>query len=204
MQVIGVFKTHFDYGYTDSAENIRRKYREEIIEKVIAVCRETEKNGEAETYRWTLPAWLLMDIYDNCAPSVREALAGLIREDKITCHALPFTVHAELMSGRQMDDLRRRAVTAKPFQAISPGAKMTDVPGHTSALTVRWCGRGCISAFEIRGTRRPLCFGGDGRQCIQTMYTRFTAAGFVATRLEISRVDAQRDGRRRKADTAPP
>ena len=43
MQVIGVFKTHFDYGYTDSAENIRRKYREEIIEKVIAVCRETEK-----------------------------------------------------------------------------------------------------------------------------------------------------------------
>ena len=38
MLVIGVFKTHFDYGYTDLAENILKKYRKEIISKVIGVC----------------------------------------------------------------------------------------------------------------------------------------------------------------------
>lgn len=182
MQVIGVFKTHFDYGYTDSAENIRRKYREEIIEKVIAVCRETKKNGEAETYRWTLPAWLLMDIYDNCAPSVREALAGLIREDKITCHALPFTVHTELMSGRQMDDLftaaRRYSETfSKPFPL---SAKMTDVPGHTSAL-IRPLVRSGVRFLHLGKNPYstppdvPLLFwweDTDGNRLL-TMYTRF-------------------------------
>ncbi len=135
MEIIGVFKTHFDYGYTDLAENIRRKYRTEIIEKVIDVCCKTKQNG-ALAYRWTLPAWLLMDIYDGCAADVREKLTQLIADDTITCHALPFTVHTELMSGRQINDLflptRRYCETfGKPFPI---GAKMTDVPGHTSAL----------------------------------------------------------------------
>lgn len=105
MLVIGVFKTHFDYGYTDLAENILKKYRKEIISKVIGVCSETEKNGDRLAYRWTLPAWLLMDIYGHCEEGIKAELTRLIKEDKITCHALPFTVHTELMSGRQLDDL---------------------------------------------------------------------------------------------------
>lgn len=136
MLVIGVFKTHFDYGYTDLAENILKKYRKEIISKVIGVCSETEKNGDRLAYRWTLPAWLLMDIYGHCEEGIKAELTRLIKEDKITCHALPFTVHTELMSGRQLDDLflpaqRFCKTFGKPFPI---GAKMTDVPGHTCAI----------------------------------------------------------------------
>ena len=65
MEIIGVFKTHFDYGYTDLAENVRRKYRTDIIAKVMDVCCKTEQNGPDLCYRWTLPAWLLTDIYDG-------------------------------------------------------------------------------------------------------------------------------------------
>ena len=43
MEIIGVFKTHFDYGYTDLAKNIRQKYRTDIIAKVIDVCCKTEQ-----------------------------------------------------------------------------------------------------------------------------------------------------------------
>ncbi len=136
MLVIGVFKTHFDYGYTDLAENILKKYRKEIISKVIGVCSETEKNGDRLAYRWTLPAWLLMDIYGHCEEGIKAELTRLIKEDKITCHALPFTVHTELMSGRQLDDLflpaqRFCKTFGKPFPI---SAKMTDVPGHTCAI----------------------------------------------------------------------
>ena len=136
MEIIGVFKTHFDYGYTDLAENVRRKYRTDIIAKVMDVCCKTEQNGPDLCYRWTLPAWLLTDIYDGCPQEYKETFTRLVREDKITCHALPFTVHTELMSGRQLDDLFEPArrycrIFDKPFPI---GAKMTDVPGHTSAL----------------------------------------------------------------------
>ena len=56
MRVIAVFKTHFDYGYTDLAENIRRKFRTDIISKVVKVCRATRVNGLDKAYKWTLPA----------------------------------------------------------------------------------------------------------------------------------------------------
>ena len=136
MEIIGVFKTHFDYGYTDLAKNIRQKYRTDIIAKVIDVCCKTEQNGPDLRYRWTLPAWLIMDIYDGCPSHIKDTFVRLVHEDKITCHALPFTVHTELMNGRGLDDLflpaRRYCRTfRKPFPI---GAKMTDVPGHTSAL----------------------------------------------------------------------
>lgn len=182
MLVIGVFKTHFDYGYTDTAENIRKKYREEIIAKVIDVCDETKERGEKEAYRWTLPAWLLMDIYDHCAPSIRGKLTALIQEDKITCHALPFTVHTELMSGRQMDDLfvAARRYSQTFCKAFPISAKMTDVPGHTSALIeplvkagVRFLHLGknpYSTAPDV-----PLLFWWEDKNGnrILTMYTRF-------------------------------
>ena len=182
MEIIGVFKTHFDYGYTDLAANIREKYRTDIIRKVMDVCCETEKKDPRLCYRWTLPAWLLMDIYDGCAEKDRALFTRLVREDKITCHALPFTVHTELLCGRQMDDLfisaKRYADTfGKPFPIA---AKMTDVPGHTSALIeplvrhgVKFLhlGKNPYSAAPAV----PLLFwweDNDGNR-ILTMYTRF-------------------------------
>lgn len=137
MKIVGVFKTHFDYGYTDSAENIRKIYRTDIIKKVIEVCERTQANGADLTYKWTLPSWLLMDIYDNAEADVKEKMQRLIEEDKIFCHALPFTMHTELLDERQIcEDIfqpvkRFCSTFSKPFPI---SAKMTDVPGHTSAL----------------------------------------------------------------------
>ncbi len=136
MKIIGVFKTHFDYGYTDSQKNILKLYRTEIIDKVLKVIEETQSFGYDLIYKWTLPSWLLMYIYDNATSDRKNKLKEFIEKDYITCHALPFTIHTELLTERQFDDLfipaRRYSETFKKPMPIA--AKMTDVPGHTMAL----------------------------------------------------------------------
>ncbi len=182
MRVIGVFKTHFDYGYTDFAHVIRKKYSNEIIAKVIQVCRESEKDGLQTAYRWTLPSWLLMDIYDRAEGEIEEEFIRLVQEDRITCHALPFTVHSQLLSKRQLEDLflsteRFTKVFQKPFPI---SAKMTDVPGHTSAFIKPLVSRGVRFLHLGKNPYStapdvPLLFWWEDLEGnrILTMYTRF-------------------------------
>lgn len=183
MQIIGVFKTHFDYGYTDSAEAIRKKYRTEIIEQVIRVCKRTENRGAALAYKWTLPSWLLMDIYNNAEESVKADMKALIEKDRIFCHALPFTMHTELLDERQIsEDIFAPAEAfcatfSKPFPI---SAKMTDVPGHTCALIKPLVERGVKFLHLGKNPYStapdvPLLFWWEDTQGnrILVMYTRF-------------------------------
>ena len=183
MQVIGVFKTHFDYGYTDSAENIRKKYRTEMIEHVIQICEQTQRRGDALSYKWTLPSWLLMDIYDYAEEDIKARMKALIEKDQIFCHALPFTMHTELLDERQIrEDIFAPAdrfckTFSKPFPI---SAKMTDVPGHTCALIKPMLDRGVKFLHLGKNPYStapdvPLLFwweDTDGNR-ILVMYTRF-------------------------------
>lgn len=182
MRVIAVFKTHFDYGYTDLAENIRRKFRTDIISKVVKVCRATRVNGLDKAYKWTLPAWLLKDIYEGADDETKYELGRLIRNGQITCHALPFTVHSELLCKRQLDDLftAARWYSKQFYKPLPISAKMTDVPGHTSAIIKPMVDAG-IKFLHLGKNpystppKVPLLFwweDNDGNR-ILTMYNRF-------------------------------
>lgn len=66
-KIIAVFKTHFDYGYTDTAKNVLKRYCEEVLPNAIEVCEYSRAYGEELKYKWTLPAYLLMQTYKTAA-----------------------------------------------------------------------------------------------------------------------------------------
>ena len=133
-KVIVVSKTHLDIGFTDFAENIKKKYIDEFIPSAIALANEVNKNGE-KNFIWTTGSWILREALKYSDESDKQKLLDAIKNGNIAPHGLPFTTHTELLDVDtleyglsivdELDELRGK-------KTIS--AKMTDVPGHTKGL----------------------------------------------------------------------
>ncbi len=133
-KVIVVSKTHLDLGFTDLAENIRKKYLDEFIPNAIDIANSVN-DGEKKKFVWTTGSYLLNEELENGSIENREKLISALKSGDIAPHALPFTMHTELLDREsfeyalnlvdKIDEIRGRKTIA---------AKMTDVPGHTKAI----------------------------------------------------------------------
>lgn len=132
-EVIIVDKTHLDLGFTDFAENIRRRYLESFIPGAIELAEQVNCGGEKK-FVWTTGSWLIKEALEG-GGKLRSMTEKALRDGNIAAHALPFTTHTELMHPRlseyglsvvdEIDEITGRKTIA---------AKMTDVPGHTAAI----------------------------------------------------------------------
>jgi hypothetical protein len=61
-QVIVVFKTHFDIGYTDMASNVVRRYRTTMIDDALKVVKQNRTLPPEQQFAWTLPGWRMHKI----------------------------------------------------------------------------------------------------------------------------------------------
>src|SRR5512143_4123657 len=61
-QVIVVFKTHFDIGYTDMASNVVQRYRTSMIDQALAVVDESRGLPPNQQFVWTVPGWPMAKI----------------------------------------------------------------------------------------------------------------------------------------------
>ena len=134
-KVVAVFKTHFDYGYTNLAKEVLNDFCTKKLEDALEICEHT-KADENYRYVWTLPAYLLMQMYDKASNEKKERLFALVKSGQIICHALPFTMHTELLDKQLLEKMflwtdEYVSTFGKRFPV---SAKMTDVPGHTSAI----------------------------------------------------------------------
>lgn len=132
-EIIVVFKTHFDLGYTDFAKNVLAKYRECYIPQALERAR--EMHGEQERFIWTTGSWLITDYLENAPEEKRRQMEQAIADGDIVWHALPLTTHTELMD----EELFRYGLSLakaldQRFGRKTIAAKMTDVPGHTKAI----------------------------------------------------------------------
>lgn len=133
-KVYVVSKTHLDLGFTDYAENIRQKYINTYIPDAIRLANEMNTDGK-KRFVWTTGSWIIKEALENGTDEQKENLENAIKNENIVSHALPFTMHTELLDEDTLDyglsivdgldKLRARKTVA---------AKMTDVPGHTKAL----------------------------------------------------------------------
>ena len=133
-KVIVVSKTHLDIGFTDFAENIKKKYINEYIPSAIDLATKVNKNNE-KNFVWTTGSWILREALEFSNEADKEKLYNAIKNGDIAPHGLPFTTHTELLDVDtleygisivdELDEIRGR-------KTIS--AKMTDVPGHTKGL----------------------------------------------------------------------
>src|SRR5207237_10826704 len=58
-QIILVFKTHFDIGFTDLAKNVVERYRTQFMDRAISVYDETKQLPKEKQFVWTVPGWPL-------------------------------------------------------------------------------------------------------------------------------------------------
>lgn len=135
-KIIAVFKTHFDFGYTDRKEKVLNSYCGEKLLQALDICEKTQAYGKDLEYKWTLPAFLLMQMYHCCAETEKQRFVELVERDQLVCHALPFTMHTSLLDKRLAEKMFLWTDEyVETFHKKFPiSAKMTDVPGHTSGI----------------------------------------------------------------------
>jgi len=131
--IVVAFKMHVDIGYTDWAEGVLRKYAGPMLDKTLSFIDQTASLPKREQFVWTIPAWPLQYMLDNCSPRNKLRLEKAIREQRIIPHALPFTLETE---SSDMENLVRGLSFADSINhrfGLQPArdAKLTDVPEHS-------------------------------------------------------------------------
>ena len=129
-EVLIIFKTHLDIGFTDYAANVKARYINEFIPNAIRVGYELKDTDTP--FIWTTGSWLIWEaLKQDTDGKVAKAI-----EDGIICwHALPCTTHTELMTEKLFEyGLSLSKKMDERFNKHTIAAKMTDVPGHTMGM----------------------------------------------------------------------
>ncbi|NML40372.1 hypothetical protein HHL17_24460 [Chitinophaga sp. G-6-1-13] len=131
--IVVAFKMHVDIGYTDWAQGVLQKYSGPMLDRTLDFIDQTASLPKKEQFVWTIPAWPLQYMLDNCSPRNRERLEKAIKQQRIVPHALPFTLETEssdmenLVRGLSIADSINHRFGLKPAR----DAKFTDVPEHS-------------------------------------------------------------------------
>ena len=129
-EILIVFKTHLDIGYTELAKDVMDRYLHSFIPNAIRIGYELKDTDTP--FIWTVGAWL---IHEALKQDHDGALEQAIRDGVIAWHGLPFTYHTELMDPALFSyGLTLAQTLNERFGKTTAGAKMTDVPGHTIGM----------------------------------------------------------------------
>jgi alpha-mannosidase len=133
-QVVIVYKTHFDLGYTARASEVVQEYRTEMADRMLEAIEKNASQPKERQFVWTLSGWPMKQIlWEGQSPKRRAAIEKGIRDGNVVIHAYPFTTHTEIA---ELEDLVRglniSSTLARQYgQPLSTAAKMTDVPGQS-------------------------------------------------------------------------
>ncbi|HSW46202.1 MAG TPA: hypothetical protein VLM89_11600 [Phycisphaerae bacterium] len=160
-EVVVVFKTHFDIGYTDTIDAVLERYRTTMIDTALDVVDQAQGMPAGQRFVWTLPGWPMGRIlgpderffrdralkpgdssgrsrvlWPAQSPDRRERILKAIRDGRFVWHALPFTTHTESL---ELEDLVRGTGYSSALSRcldlpLPRDAKMTDVPSHVWSL----------------------------------------------------------------------
>ena len=129
-EVLVLFKTHLDIGFTDFSKNVVKKYLTESIPKAIEVGNALK--GTDTPFIWTVGAWMVNEALKNDKDGVVDKA---IKDGIIAWHALPFTTHTELMSPKLFEEgLKISKKLDERYGKKTIASKLTDVPGHTIGM----------------------------------------------------------------------
>ena len=134
--IVVVFKMHVDIGYTNWAEGVLQIYSNEMLRETLKSIDETSSLPAADQFVWTIPAWPLKYMLENCPGELKAGLEKAIRDQRIVPHALPFTFETE---ASDLENLVRGLACASEINkkyGLPPArdAKLTDVPSHSWIL----------------------------------------------------------------------
>ena len=135
--VVIVYKTHFDIGYTQLARDVAHQYRTEMADGVLEAIERNAHQPKERQFVWTLSGWPMTQLLaPEQSPERRERISQAIRDGNLAVHALAFTMHDETS---EPEDLVRSlglssAIARRHGRPLPRDAKTTDVPGHSWIL----------------------------------------------------------------------
>ncbi len=178
-EVIVVFKTHFDIGYTDWAANVSHNYAGSMVEGALSIIDQSKQMPADQQFKWIVAGWPMKEMLAHSKPEIKAEIQKAIRNGNFMVHALPFTFETEacdmesiVQSLGYSSQINREAGLPLPIDA-----KQTDVPSHSWILPtilsnagVKFLHIGCNPAS--RSPEVPLLFWWEGpdRSRLMTMY----------------------------------
>ena len=129
-EVLLIFKTHLDIGFTDFSRTVIERYLNDYLPAAIRVG--YELRGTETPFIWTVGSWLIMEALKRDPDGTVEQA---VRDGILSWHGLPFTTHTELEDPHLFRlGLEISRSLDRRFGTHTTGAKMTDVPGHTIGM----------------------------------------------------------------------
>ena len=104
-EIILVYKSHFDIGYTHLASETIENYRTRTIEGALDVVDQNKNLPIDQQFVWTIPGWPMKKIledWDGQTPERSQRVRDAFRDGRFAVHALPFTMQIELMEPEGM------------------------------------------------------------------------------------------------------
>lgn len=136
-EIVIVYKSHFDIGYTQLASETIQDYRTKTIEDALNAVEKNRNLPLEQQFVWTIPGWPMKKIledWDGQTPERRQRIRDAFKDGRFAVHALPFTMQIELMEpeGMVRSLVYSSELAREGGRSLPTGAKMTDVPSYTS------------------------------------------------------------------------
>ncbi|MBO9620557.1 MAG: hypothetical protein J7539_16150, partial [Niabella sp.] len=138
-EIIVVFKTHFDIGYTHRVKDVVQYYRTDMIDNALKIMDSSRSLPPEQQFRWTCPGWVMskvMEPWSGQTAARRTKLDAAFSQGRFITHALPFTIETDVC---EPEVLTRGLVFASQLSRqyhlpLPLSAKVTDMPSHSGAL----------------------------------------------------------------------
>ena len=104
-EIIIVYKSHVDIGYTRLASEVIERYRTTTIERALDVVDKNKNLPADQQFVWTIPGWPMKKIledWEGQTPERRQKIRKAFKDGRFAVHALPFTMQIELMEPEGM------------------------------------------------------------------------------------------------------
>lgn len=134
-EIIVVFKTHFDIGYTSSFKEVVDYYRTTMMDKTFDLMEDSKSLPLEQQFQWTIPGWVMHKIledWEGQTPERSKQLKDAFESGTIIAHALPFTMESDACEPEAL--VRGLGFSSKLARKyglpLSRSGKQTDVPSH--------------------------------------------------------------------------
>jgi hypothetical protein len=133
-EIVVVFKTHFDIGYTDLVTNVLTRYRTTFVDNAMKLIDDSQNLPADRQFVWMIPGWPLEQmLWPGQTARRREEILRSLKDGRLAIHALAFNTETESLD---LEDLVRGMVFSTDLSRenglpLPRAAKMTDVPEHT-------------------------------------------------------------------------
>src|SRR6478672_13804286 len=129
-EVIVVFKTHFDIGYTDFAEAVTQKYSTTMMTHALSLIEKSKAQPKEKQFVWTVSGWPMEQMLERSLPGIQSKVKQSVKDGRFVVHALPFSIQTEsadlesLVRGMNISS----SVVRNLGLPLARDAKMCDVP----------------------------------------------------------------------------